>query len=441
MINRHSEAFFNLKAVVRQTGIKPDTLRAWERRYGLPTPARSPGGHRLYSQRDIDTIKWLAARQREGLSIKRAVSLWQQIEAGGQDPLQEGAPGITRAEQVPVPHLAGQTLGQMRGAWLEACLAYDEQRAEQIVNQAFALYPPEAVAVDLLQKAVAQVGEGWYEGEVTVQQEHFCSGLIIRRLEALLMASPLPTRPGRILFACPPQELHIIGPLLLTFLLRRRGWEVVYLGANVPVEDLETMVGATRPWLVILAAQQLHTAATLKEMADVLYRENVPVAYGGLIFNLLPALKERIAGHFLGDQIDDAVQVIESIMGAPAPVAAEQGISEEHRQAFEHFRERQSFVESRVMRAEDLSLAFNHQGVAMHELGLNMGAALSLGDMDYLGSDLEWLKGLLDSRQVPSSALEEFLRIYQQAVVEELDERGKPIVDWLAEFLRGDPGG
>ena len=67
------EALFNLKAVVRQTGIKPDTLRAWQRRYGLPSPRRSAGGHRLYSQRDIDTIQWLAARQQEGLSIKRAV--------------------------------------------------------------------------------------------------------------------------------------------------------------------------------------------------------------------------------------------------------------------------------------------------------------------------------------------------------------------------------
>ena len=54
---------FNLKAVVNETGLKPDTLRAWERRYGLPKPHRTPGGHRLYSQRDIDMLKWLISRQ------------------------------------------------------------------------------------------------------------------------------------------------------------------------------------------------------------------------------------------------------------------------------------------------------------------------------------------------------------------------------------------
>ncbi|MDV7400978.1 MerR family transcriptional regulator, partial [Arthrospira platensis SPKY1] len=67
---------FNLKVVIQETGIKPHTLRAWERRYGLPQPERTPGGHRLYSQRDIDIVKWLIHRQEEGLTISRAVELW-----------------------------------------------------------------------------------------------------------------------------------------------------------------------------------------------------------------------------------------------------------------------------------------------------------------------------------------------------------------------------
>ena len=66
---------FNLKAVLQETGLIADTLRAWERRYGLPTPNRSAGGHRLYSQYDIETIKWLIARQAEGLSISRGVQM------------------------------------------------------------------------------------------------------------------------------------------------------------------------------------------------------------------------------------------------------------------------------------------------------------------------------------------------------------------------------
>ena len=125
---------FNLKAVVQQTGLKPDTLRAWERRYGLPLPERSSGGHRLYSQPDIDTIKWLVARQREGLSIKRAVELWRQVEAEGRDPWQEVIPFDSPAVPILRPDAAAETIAQLREQWIDACLAFDEQRAQQLLN-------------------------------------------------------------------------------------------------------------------------------------------------------------------------------------------------------------------------------------------------------------------------------------------------------------------
>ena len=99
---------YNLKAVVRETGLKPDTLRAWERRYGVPAPQRTDSGHRLYSQHDIDTLKWLLLRQNEGMSISRAIELWRRMEGDGLDPLEAaGAPNGQRAVDVrstaPVP--------------------------------------------------------------------------------------------------------------------------------------------------------------------------------------------------------------------------------------------------------------------------------------------------------------------------------------------------
>lgn len=83
---------FNMKVVVQETGIKPDTLRAWERRYGLPDPQRTAGGHRLYSQYDIDLLKWLLARLDEGMSISHAVTMWRQLEVDGKDPLLASGP-------------------------------------------------------------------------------------------------------------------------------------------------------------------------------------------------------------------------------------------------------------------------------------------------------------------------------------------------------------
>ncbi len=309
------EPFYNLKAVLRQTGLKADTLRAWERRYGLPNPKRSEGGHRLYSRREIDTIKWLIARQEEGLSISRAVDLWEQMLAQNRDPLSSSLPEVAAAAPVLV---AGETLADLRQEWTAAGLDYDGQRAEQVLAQAFALYSPETVALELLQKAASRIGEAWSNGEVTVQQEHFCSGLAVRRLQALIMGAPPPSHSGRIVIACPPHEEHVISLLVLTFLLRRRGWDVIYLGANVPLERLETLVHAARPQLVVLAAQLRDTADTLQEMASSLQRAGVRVAYGGRIFNLAPDLRQHVAGHFLGETVDQALPAVEALLEGPA---------------------------------------------------------------------------------------------------------------------------
>jgi DNA-binding transcriptional MerR regulator len=170
---------FNLKVVVQETGLKPDTLRVWERRYGLPQPQRSAGRHRLYSQQDIDTLKWLVARQNEGLSISRAVALWRQLEAEGQKPLEQ-EPQTAPVFKPALAPTVGQTLIELREAWIAACMAFDEQMAAHMLTQAFALYPPEVTCTELLLPALADIGAGWFQGHYTVQQEHFASALAAR---------------------------------------------------------------------------------------------------------------------------------------------------------------------------------------------------------------------------------------------------------------------
>jgi DNA-binding transcriptional MerR regulator len=430
------EPLYNLGAVVRQTGLKPDTVRAWERRYNLPTPQRSPGGHRLYSQRDVDTLHWLVARQGEGLSISRAVELWHQIEAQGRDPLEAPAPTARPPFPAPGPGSGGETLDKLREEWSASCLAFDEGQAEQTLAQAFALYPPETVVTELLQKAVSDVGRGWYEGSVTVQQEHFCSALAVRRLEALVMASPPPTRPGRILAACPPQEFHVFGLLVLTFLLRRRGWEVVYLGANVPADQLEATLTAANPHLVVLAAQQLQSAAALLDLALLLQRSDTPLAYGGLIFNLLPVLRDHIPGHFLGERLDLAPQTVESLLMAPRPLPQVVAATEPYNLARDHFRQQESLIQAQLVQAHaPMGISPQHLALAHRELARNISAALTLGDMDFVGTDLDWLKGLLGHHGQPTGLLRDYLITYRQVARENLDERGEPIVNWLDRVI------
>jgi DNA-binding transcriptional MerR regulator len=437
MNDTYREPIHNLKSVVRETGVKPDTLRAWERRYGLPEPARSEGGHRLYSQRDIEIVKWLLNRQQEGLRIHQAVELWHSLEADGQKPLR---PQPTSAASF-APETGGDTIAELRQAWVAACLAFDEGAAEQALTQAFALYPPEVVCLDLLRAGIAQIGRGWYEGQVAVQQEHFSSALALRRIETLLLAAPPPTRPGRILAACPPEEEHSFGLLLLTYLLRRRGWDVLYLGANVPIARLEEVAGATRPTLAIAAALQLPTAATLLEMALFLRREGVPLAFGGRIFNRLPALYTRIPGHFLGPSLELAAQAVEDLMAAPRPTPAVELISEARCQALTHYHERQLLIEADLMKLRPDLLQQTWSFIANRELARHITAALTLGDIHFMDDSIDWVAGMSRNGHVTAKTMDGYLGAYLQAAKAHLDERGAPIVEWLSGRIDLSNGG
>jgi len=438
MLSANRNPTYNLKAVLQETGLKADTLRAWERRYGMPQPQRTAGGHRLYSQRDIDTIKWLVARQQEGMSISRAVDLWHSLEAEGRDPLQASGVAVPRAEVVAVSLPAGAAVADLRQMWVSACLAYDERGAEQILAQASALFPVEAVCLELLQKGLSEIGSGWYRGEVTVQQEHFASELALRRIEALLAATPPPTRGKNILVGCPPEEEHTFSLLLIALFLRRRGWDVLYLGPNVPVARLDSAIDAAKSQLVILSAQQLHTAASLAEVAQFLHQHRVPLGYGGLIFNLLPGVRARIPGYFLGESLDLVPQAVEQLLSSPPPVPAAQAPTEEYRQAVGHFQEHQAQLEAEMWRSlEALNIGPDYLALANLHLAHNIVAALSLGDMDYLGVDIEWVEDVIGGYRIPRQSLYGYLGAYHQAARAQLGERGAPVVRWLGQVVAG----
>lgn len=439
MLGANHTPTYNLKAVVQETGLKPDTLRAWERRYGLPQPQRTTGGHRLYSQSDIDMLKWLVARQDEGLSISRAVDLWHSVKESGQDPLQI-PPQVQLAPPVSLQTLpSGNAITELRRSWISACLAFDERTAENILAQASALYPLETVCFELLQKGLVTIGEGWYKGDITVQQEHFASALAMRRLDALVAATPPPTRLGRILVACPPEEEHTFGPLLLTLLLRRHGWDVVYLGADVPTSRLEMTIATARPQLIILVAQQLYTAASLYQMAQMLQREHVALAFGGAIFNQIPAARARVPGYYLGDHLDQTAQIVEQLLLSPrlAPPPAGIIVSTTYQQALDHYREQQALIEAYVwqsMKTEPIT--HEHLAKANHKLARNIIAALILGDIEFVGPNVAWIQGLLINQQMPLEQLGHYLKAYNQAAQQHLAEPGQIIINWLNQLTR-----
>ncbi|WP_420630653.1 MerR family transcriptional regulator [Candidatus Leptofilum sp.] len=425
---------FNMKVVVQETGLKPDTLRAWERRYGMPNPQRTRGGHRLYSQHEIEMLKWLVARQEEGMSISHAVELWQQLEKDGQNPLLPPDKGTIEPA---FPHIDGERVNDLRAAWVAACLAFDEYQAQHLLARAFALFPLETVCYRVLQQGLTEIGKGWYEGRVTVQQEHFASALALRQLEALLAALPAPTKNGRILVACPPHELHTFSPLIISLMLRRQGRDVVYLGANVPLDRMEASVTQIKPLMVIMSAQTLITAANLLPMAHKLQEMNIPLAFGGAVFNHIPQLVTIIPGHFLGKSLDQVPQVVEELLQSNPPIGKVKKATQNYLDAYQRFVAARSAVEARLHQLPELSnmptALLNNTN---EEFGNNIEAALQLGDLAMIRSNLDWVEGLLlnNHERLTKLSLWEYLDAYHKVVKDVMDQRAAPLLDWFANL-------
>ena len=417
---------YNLKAVIKETGLSPDTLRAWERRYGLIKPHRSPGGHRLYSRQDIELLKWLVARQHEGLSISRAVGMWKmQMEGAARVP----AHGEAR---IMISPPGEAMLVELREQWVAACREFDEAAANRILDQAFAITTPETVIFEILQKGLAQIGQDWYSGVVSVQQEHFTCSIATRRLDTLFSALTAPTRPQIILAACPPGEEHGFILLLVTYLLRRQGWNVLYLGSNVPIENLDKTIKSTKPALVLSAAQTITGAASLSEVSQFLASLGIPLAYGGGIFNEVPDATRRIFGYYLGTELSTLSGIIELLVIAPPELPEVPALSPDYSQTLDYFKQHESAILTNVSSAINL-LSFDNTYVelATGYLTHMIGAVLRLGDIHLLDHISDWLIGLLSKRGISGSLVQQFYHTYRQAIVSELGVQGKMIIGWL----------
>lgn len=306
-----TDPIFNVKAVVHQTGVSAATLRAWERRYGVPSPPRTESGYRLYSARDIAIIRWLKAQVESGLSISQAVQLLRSLQSANTRSEPASAPS-------PDPH---NTCQRLHDVIIESARTFDEQRIDQALNEAFSLLSIEDVCEGLIQPVLRTVGELWASGALDVSMEHFVTNVLRRRLMALMNAAPAPLREARIIAACAPQEYHEVGLMVLALLLRRRGYSVVYLGQDTPGARLAEAVAQAQAQVVLLSASTLVAAANLLDAVEALRAQPnghaVRIAFGGRIFSRVPALQRRVPATHLAERAREAVAQIESLIASP----------------------------------------------------------------------------------------------------------------------------
>jgi MerR family transcriptional regulator, light-induced transcriptional regulator len=219
----------------KRVGASPELLRAWERRYGLLRPARSAGGLRLYSRADVERVSLMQQHLAAGMAAAEAAALAVRDAADGE--------------------AARSALGSaaIREELAEALDAFDEPRAQAILDRLLAIATVETLLSEVIMPYLRELGARWERGEASVAQEHFASGVLRGRLLGLARGWGLGLGPVAVL-ACLPGEQHDLGLIAFGLALRSRGWRIVYLGPDAPIDTVADVSGGLEPKLVVLNA-------------------------------------------------------------------------------------------------------------------------------------------------------------------------------------------
>jgi DNA-binding transcriptional MerR regulator len=228
--------YIRIGELSRRTGVSPELLRAWERRYGLFEPDRSPGRFRLYSDADLTRVQAMRSQIADGLSAAEAARRVLGAPDSSQRSTRVDAPAIDEPND------------ELRAA-LEA---FDDPGAHAAIDRLVATLSLESFLREVVLPLLQEIGVGWERGEITIAQEHFASNLVRGRLMALGRGWGRGTGPHALL-AAPPGEQHDLGLVVLALLLRDRGWRVTFLGADTPVETIADTCRRVAPEVIVLA--------------------------------------------------------------------------------------------------------------------------------------------------------------------------------------------
>ena len=253
-----SSGGLNIAAVSQRTGIGADTLRKWERRYGVLRPGRTSGGQRRYDERDVARVEWLRDRLAEGFRIGEAAALLE-----------------TDVDR-PEPSATG-----LRDEIVAAVGDSDPRRLAALVEQAFVLHGVEAAVEEIVAPALRIVGDRWQGGGGYIAEEHLLSELVLARLRALL-SDRRPGVRGTAVLACAPGERHEIGLLTLAVLLQADGWQSIYLGADTPLDAaVATALRTNADLLCVSANGEAAQAEVEAALADEELPDGLVVVTGG----------------------------------------------------------------------------------------------------------------------------------------------------------------
>lgn len=291
---------YRIQVVAELTGVPAATLRAWERRYGIPQPSRTESAYRLYSGRDVEMVRQLRDLCANGMAISQAARVVRDASGG---PSSE-APVAEDVYLVAVERI------------LDAVRGWDEARVTEEVARALYIGPAATVYERVFSPVLRTIGDLWHEGAISVAQEHLASRAIGPALRSVArMVQPSGDLP-LVVLACFAEETHDLGMHGVVIRLASWGIRAVDLGARVPPEALGDAVRRLAPQGVGLSITVAGDPSRARELVDA-YAEQLgelPWFVGGAAVSSVAARVLQRGGIVVEGELSGARSVIEAAL-------------------------------------------------------------------------------------------------------------------------------
>lgn len=219
---------YSIKDIEKFTGIKAHTIRIWEKRYRVIDPERTDTNIRYYSDADLKKLLNISILNRNGFKISDIV--WM-----GEDELSEKVLQVTQRIYDADTQLEGLVV---------AMIELDELKFDKLLSSSIIKFGFEQAVLQVIYPFFERVGLLWQVGSISPAQEHFMSNLIRQKLIVAIdgLAMGIANDSKTFLLFLPEGEWHEIGLLFSCYILRKRGYKVVYLGQSVPYNNLKEVV-------------------------------------------------------------------------------------------------------------------------------------------------------------------------------------------------------
>jgi DNA-binding transcriptional MerR regulator len=288
---------YPIREVSRLTGVNSVTLRAWERRYGLIQPQRTPKGHRLYARDDIERIERILHWLNRGVSVSQVGDLLEQPERTDETAATDG-------------DWSGQ-----RQQVIAAIETLDLARLESLYNQSLALYPVDVCLERLWQPLVAQLDERWDGHLGDTLQRHMLEAFLRTRIGTRLYHANAGAHGPQLLLAPASEGSGTLWSLLFALAASQAGYRIVMMDTPLPYAELPLAIERLRLAAVVLAGSQPENDERLRcELPQLAEQLTVPLCLAGTVARMHAAQLEGSPVTLLGDEPLSAANRMRSLL-------------------------------------------------------------------------------------------------------------------------------